>query len=321
MKRAGKDVSEHPLDPCAQGYAALLAHPALDGDIRGHVLTHRGFPADLQTAGESLERRGRRCVGQPARAMVGCTRVATELILHRCAEDQSTARLRHRPSHTRPHAVAVHGGEVVAVTRGERRARPVLPRVEIAEIHLPLCSARCGDLLSDPQMCADVVCIRIVGGVELAESHREVGVVVHLRASESEAALVEQPVRLFPAQECARAEVADRAVAVHRVDVAVIAAAPILDERAKEQAVVPALQRTRESDGEVHALHLDVRARLMAQGGAAHCRKGGKARRACGLGGRARKPAVREEVRTRAEKCRRPCHRLGEGLRIVHAGE
>ena len=59
----------------------------------------------------------------------------------------------------------------------------------------------------------------------------------------------------------------------------------------------------------------------MAQGGAAHCRKGGKARRARCLGGRARKPAVREEMRARAEECRRPCHRLGEGLCVVPTGE
>ena len=59
----------------------------------------------------------------------------------------------------------------------------------------------------------------------------------------------------------------------------------------------------------------------MAQGRAAERGKGGKAARRRRLRGCTAQPRVRKEICARTEEYRRTCHRLGEGLRIVHAGE
>ena len=68
----------------AEGDAAQLADPALEADIGSGVCAHRRFPAELETAGEALQRRRRRGVAHAARHILVERAVLQENIVELC---------------------------------------------------------------------------------------------------------------------------------------------------------------------------------------------------------------------------------------------
>ena len=222
-------ASELPVEAGVKGDAALFARPALDAEVGSGVLAHLCFPAEFEAAGESLERGRRRRVGVAA-DVNGGIRVAAKLILDGCADNERTALLRDRPARTCAQTLALHGVEVVAFPCGELRIGAVLPRVEVADVQLALAAALLRDALTKAQMCADVVRIGIIGGQGRG--------VVHRGAAKAQAALVERAVLLLLPYECTCADVADGAVAVRRVHVAVVGAASVFDDGTEDQSLV-----------------------------------------------------------------------------------
>ena len=171
---------ELPSESGAEVDAALFARPALDAEVGGGVRAHLGFPAEFDTRGDTLERRRRRGVAHAACAMIGRACIAAKLILYGGTDDERAALLRMHPTCARAQDVAVHGGEAVAVARGERCVCAVLSRVEVADVDLLLAAVLHRRTLSHAEMCADVVRTRIVGRMPRGAAHIESCTVVHV---------------------------------------------------------------------------------------------------------------------------------------------
>ena len=134
-------------------------------------------------------------------------------------------------------------------------------------------------------MRADIVRVRIVGCAARDPSDGKVCLIVRAHAPEAQTALVEHAALLLLAQEGAAADVVGIALAVRTVvEVGVVAAAPVLDDGAEEDAVIAAHDLAGESNGEIHAADVDVRTGLVAQARSADCGKGGESARARCLG-------------------------------------